>query len=155
RRPPSRLAERVGHILSGHSPSNDLADQPFVVVLHDPDGPAVGGADAPRVVDAQQATDSGHEVADGDGTIGHRGRALIGGADDLAAADAAAPQDGAPGAGVVVAAAAGVDLRRAAELAHPDDERIAEPAALLEVGHQRRDAVIDLGEQAADAVGAA
>ena len=48
---------------------------------------------------------------------------LVGLADDLTALDAAAGQHRAPGARIVVAArlgAARVDLRRAAELAHPD-----------------------------------
>ena len=42
-----------------------------------------------------------------------------------------------PGVGIVVAARVAVDLRRAAELAHPDDQRRVEQAARLQVGHQR------------------
>jgi hypothetical protein len=37
----------------------------------------------------------------------------------------------------VVAAGVGVDRRSAAELAHPDDERVVQPAAVLQVGQQR------------------
>src|SRR3954469_14060307 len=37
----------------------------------------------------------------------------------------------------MVAALLRGDLRRAPELAHPDDERVVEQAALLEIGHQR------------------
>ena len=53
------------------------------------------------------------------------------GADHLPAADAAAGQGHVERLREVVAAAAGVDLRRAAELAHPDHQRPVEHAALL------------------------
>ena len=47
---------------------------------------------------------------------------------DLAPRDAAAGQHRGPGVGEVVAAGAGVDLGRAAELAHPDDQGRVEQA---------------------------
>ena len=59
--------------------------------------------------------------------------AVAGGADDLAAADAAAGQGHAERPRIVVAAGVGVDARRAAELAHPDHQRPVEQAAFLQV----------------------
>ena len=61
----------------------------------------------------------------------HDAAVLAGLADDLAALDSAAGQDGAPAVGEVIAALLRVDLRRAAELAHPDDERRIEQAAFF------------------------
>ena len=64
------------------------------------------------------------------------GPLLVGLADHLAALDAAADQDARPGARIVIAAglgAARVDLRRPAELAHPDHQRVIEQTALFQV----------------------
>ena len=58
----------------------------------------------------------------------------VGRADDLAALDAAAGQGDVEDLGEVVAAGVGVDLGRAAELAHPDDQRAVEHAVALQVG---------------------
>ena len=83
------------------------------------------------------------------------GAFLVGLADDLAALDAAAQHGQAPGPRVVVAArlgAAGVDVRRAAELAHPDHQRAVEQAAVLQVVDQRGDRRVDLPGERLDAV---
>src|SRR5262249_47801378 len=99
---------------------NNLADRPAVLV-----GDADGAADVGLIllgrVDAQAAADRRHQVADADLAIDYRGAVLAGLADGLPALDPAAAQHHAPGVGEVVAALAVVDLRRAAELAHPDD----------------------------------
>ena len=58
---------------------------------------------------------------------------FVGGADRLPASDAAAGHPHGEAGRVVVAAVALFAHRRAAELAAPDDERLVEQAALLEV----------------------
>ena len=63
---------------------------------------------------------------------------LVGLAEGDARLDAAAGQPHGEGVGVMVAAVvAALDHRRAAELAAPDDQRVVEQAALLEVLDQR------------------
>ena len=71
-------------------------------------------------------------------------------ADDLASLDAAAGQCDVEHLGEVVAAGIGVDLGRSAEFAHPDDQRLIEHAALLQVGDQGCEPWIDLGGVLAD-----
>src|SRR5205814_8757268 len=78
--------------------------------------------------------------------------ARVGLADGLAALDAAAAHHCRPGVRIVMAAALGVDLRRAAELAHPDDQGRVEQAAFLEVAHQRAPGRIENAAQALDLV---
>jgi hypothetical protein len=82
---------------------------------------------------------------------------VVGGAVDLPPFHAAAGQPRGEAVVVVVAAVhlAGVgallrqlDRRRAAELAAPDDERLVEQAALLEVDEQRADRLIALRSRA-------
>ena len=63
--------------------------------------------------------------------------------------DAAAGQPHRKALDVVVAAVA-LGHRRAAELAAPDDQRVVEHAALLEIVHQRRRAAIDFLGRAGD-----
>src|SRR5439155_13432779 len=126
-----------------------LADR-FSALIDDADRPTARRLGLLRVVDAQDRADGGHEVLDADGTIAHLGAVAVGRADGLAALDAAADQYTAPGLRPVVATAsilADVDLRRAAELAHPDDQRRVEQAALLQISHQRRHPLIDLRHQ--------
>src|SRR5262249_513438 len=60
-----------------------------------------------------------------------------------------------PGLRVVVAArlgSAGVDVRSAAELTHPGDERAFEHPPVLEVIYQRRDWLVDLAGQVLDPI---
>lgn len=56
-------------------------------------------------------------------------------------------QADAPSAGKVVAAEAGVDLRRATKLAEGDHQRVVEQAAVVQVVQQRAEHVIELGNQ--------
>src|SRR5205823_1805271 len=102
----------------------------------DADRPAFRRLDLLRVVDPQDFAGGRHEVLHADGALAHRGAGAVGLADRLTALDAAADHHRAPRPGPVVAAALAVDLRGAAELAHPDDQRAVEQAALLQVAHQ-------------------
>ena len=72
---------------------------------------------------------------------------LVGGAVDDAPLDAAAGQPGAEALRVVVAAV-GLRARRAAELGAPDDDRLIEQAALLQVLEQAGDRQVDLRARA-------
>ena len=83
------------------------------------------------VVDVHHAVDGG--VAD-----------FIRAAVAQAALHAAAGHPHREALGVVVAAVAVLRVRRAAELAAPEDERVVEHPALLEVGKQCRDRLVDL-----------
>ena len=80
---------------------------------------------------------------------------VVGGAVDRAALDAAAGQPDGEAVVVVVAAelrlavAVELDGRRPAELAAPDDQRVVEHPALLEVGQQGGDRPVDLAGQLA------
>ena len=73
---------------------------------------------------------------------------LVGGAVDDAALDAAAGQPGAEALRMMVAAVA-LGAGRAAELGAPDDERVVEQAALLEVLEQAGDRQVDLRRELA------
>ncbi len=102
---------------------------------------AVGEA---RVVEAQAVQDGGLQVVDVDGVPDDVHAQVIGSADHLAAANAAAGHPHAVGKRVVVAAGvvllagvADLDHRRAAEFAAPDNQRAREQAALLEILEQR------------------
>ncbi len=72
---------------------------------------------------------------------------LVGRAVDDAPLDAAAGQPGAEALRVVVAAV-GLGAGRAAELGAPDDDRLVEQPALLEVLEQAGDGQVDLGSRA-------
>ena len=67
----------------------------------------------------------------------------IGSADDLAAAHAAARQHHAEGPRPVIAPLHGVDARRPPELGQENHQRRIEPAALIEVLHQRRETPVE------------
>ena len=95
-------------------------------------GVAVG---QPRVVQAQQVEDRGVEVVDVDAVLGDVDAVLVGRAVDDPAFDAAAGQPGRERL-VVVLAAVGPALlvvRGAAELGGPDDQRLVEHPARLQV----------------------
>ena len=68
---------------------------------------------------------------------------LVGGADDLAALDAAAGHPHGEAVRIVIAALAALRRRRAAELARPHDERFLELTARREILEQRRDRLVD------------
>ena len=107
-------------------------------LVHDADRPADVGLVLLQRVHAQRQADGRQEVRHGHGPLLHHAAVLAGLADHLAALDAAAGQDGAPAVGEVVAALLRVDLRRAAELAHPDDQRRVQQSAVFQVAHQGR-----------------
>ena len=110
-------------------------------------GVAVG---QPLVVEAQQVQNRRVQVVDAGRLVDGLEAEVIGGAVNRAAAHAAAGHPHAEAVRVVVAAelrfavAAEFDRRRATELAAPDDQRVVEHAALLQIGEQRGDRLIDL-----------
>src|SRR5262249_6930000 len=106
---------------------------------------AVGQA---AVVQAEQVQQRGVEVVDVDGVAGDAPADVVGGAVDVAAADAAAGQPDGEGEGVVVAAghvgvaAAVLAQRRAAELRQPQHQRRVEQAAPLQILEQGGDGLV-------------
>ena len=103
-------------------------------------------------IDSQAVIDRGQQVLRRDGPVGGSGGVGVAGADDLAAADAAAGQGDAPDARPVVAAARRVEPRRAAELAGGDHQRRFQPAAPLEVVDQGREGLIEGRQQFAGVI---
>ena len=90
------------------------------------------------VVDAELVQEGRVEVVDGDLVADDRVAEVVGFAVDQAGLEAAAGDQGGEAVGVVVAAVGIRDLAvlaegGAAELAAPDDDRVVEQAALLEV----------------------
>ena len=109
------------------------------------------------VIEAEEAQDGGVQVVHVD-DVGRRLEAeLVGGSMDMAGLHAAA---GHPHGEAVVVVVAAVDLaligarggqfdgRGAAELAAPDDERLVEQAAALEVGQQGGDGLVGFAGEA-------
>src|SRR5262245_8919641 len=88
-----------------------------------------------RIV-AKGRENRGMNVGRRDRSRGWIGACLVGTADDLPAANAAAGQYHREAIWPVIAAGLIVDDRRAAEISHPDDERRIEQTALLEVVEQ-------------------
>src|SRR5438874_339600 len=103
---------------------NRLQQLAYWLAVREERGPAVGGVVGDGVgVVAEGAEDGGVEVGGSDGVFVGIGAGFVGGAEGLAAADAAAGQDDGVALRPVVAAGVFVDRRSAAEVAHPDDER--------------------------------
>src|SRR5579871_2348533 len=89
------------------------------------------------VIEAEQVKDGRVQVVDVDLVRRRIETELIAGADGGASFGAAAGQPHGKAIRMVVPAiAAALNHRRPAELAAPDDERIVEQAALLQVGHK-------------------
>ncbi len=86
---------------------------------------------AARVVDAERLENRRCEILYLDRAVLDGHATAVGAADDAAAAHAGAGEGGRPGASVVVVA-----VIRSAELAHPDNQRVVEQAAIVEVLHQ-------------------
>src|SRR5215472_1588769 len=84
-------------------------------------------------VDAHQIVEGGRQILRVDGVRGGEGADAVGGADDLAAADAAAGQHDAEAVRPMITAAVDVEARRAAELPHHDDQSFVEHAAFRQV----------------------
>ena len=92
----------------------------------------------PRVVEAEQVQHRGVQVVDVDPVLDDVEAEVVGLAERDARLDPAAGQPHREGVRVVVAAVvAPLDHRRAAELAAPDDQRVVEQPALLQVLDQR------------------
>ena len=105
-----------------------LCEQHFQgVTTIDPERPTDGVADLGRWVDAEGVENRGADVIGADRVAGRIGGPSVGGAVDGPAADAGAGQDGAIAVRPVLAAGvAASDVRLAAELADPDDQRLVE-----------------------------
>ena len=68
----------------------------------------------------------GKNLRRGDGIVAGAGTEFVRGSDDLAAADVAAGEEVRPGVRIVVAPAAGIDSRCAAEFTDDGDDRFGE-----------------------------
>ena len=120
---------------SGKQSREDLG----VVDVREPLVAAVVGEGEAVEVEAEQVEDRGVEVGDvaavGDGVVAE----VVGRAVGLAALDSAAGEPDGEAVGVVVAAVLALGAGGPAELAAPDDQRLVEQAALLQVGQQTGD----------------
>src|SRR5262245_35734538 len=93
-------------------------------------------------LDAERVEESGGEVGGGDGAVGWLAGVAIGGAVDLAAANACAGQGDGEDAAPVIASRLRINPRRAAELRHPYHHRLIELAARLQVFEKSRGRLI-------------
>src|SRR5439155_3313862 len=75
--------------------------------------------------------------------LGDEAAVGIGGSENTAAGDARSGHDREAGVGPVVATARAVDLRSAAEVGQPADQRFVQHPLLFQVGQQRRQRLID------------
>src|SRR5258706_6202173 len=101
------------------------------------------------VIEAQAIEQRRVEVVDVDRVASDVEAVIVGLAEVLSAANAAAGQPHREAAAVMVAAVVlwrelALAIHRAAELAAPDDQRLVEQAALLEVSDQRGTRLIDV-----------
>src|ERR1051325_912167 len=137
--PPARRAQRnrakIGKLYCVMIVSLRLSDE----LLNRP-GPFGRGPDrsAPEVmagarIDPQRAIDGCEQIALADRIFLDFKAVAIAGAVVLAAADAAAGENNGPCSTEVVAAGTVVDRGRAAKLARPDDQRVPQQTALLQV----------------------
>src|SRR5262245_56330413 len=94
------------------------------------------------LVEAEEVKDGGVDVAEVVGLFDGFEADGVGGADPLAAADAAAGEPHGEAEIVVVATFAALRFGGAAEFTAPEDERGIEQAALFEIGEQRGDRLI-------------
>src|SRR5262249_52886987 len=121
-----------------------LADRP--ATLRNRHGPAAAVGHRHLRVDPQALVYRGAHVGGADRVVADVGGLGIGAAVQRAAADARPPEPHRIAEGPVVAAAIGVDPRRAAHLAHHHHQRLVEEAALLEVLQERRVNAVELGQ---------
>ena len=98
-------------------------------------------------IDAQAMVHGGEQVLRADRHGGGKGADAVGGAVDLAAADAAAGHHDAEAVGPVIAAAGGVEPRRPAKFAHHDHHRFVQKAALRQIFEKRSDGRIGRRKQ--------
>src|SRR5262245_49281568 len=92
-----------------------------------------------EMIQSQKMQDGGLQIVDVDAVLGGTEAEFVGGAESDAGLDAAAGQPHGKGLDVVIPADGFAALAhgRAAELAAPDDERVVEEAALLQIAHER------------------
>src|SRR4051794_7170974 len=125
-------------------------------VVRQPEVAAVVAVGQLRVVEPEQGEDGRVQVVDVHAVDFGPGTGFVGGPVDRAALDAAAGQPAAGGLAVVVAAGLAVALAvagdGAAELAAPDDQRLVQHPALLEVLQQRRRRAVQLATVALEAL---
>src|SRR5436305_1413201 len=114
---------------------DDLADD-VPVDIGQPPVDAVVAEGEPGVVDAEQVQDGGVQVVAVGRVLDGLVRPLVAGAVGDAAADAAAGEPGGEGERVVVAPLAPLAARHPAELGGPDDDRVVEQPARLQVVEQ-------------------
>ncbi len=114
----------------------------------DPQRAIDGVLDHSAGVNSQGMEDGCAQVVRADGIIGRIGGPAFGGTKNGAATHSGSGQDGRVAMRPVLTAAAADDPRRAAEFADPDDERLIEHAATVEVFEQRREPLVGRGHQA-------
>ena len=95
------------------------------------------------VVHPEQVQDGGVEVMDVNFVFGDGRPDIIGHAVSQAAFDPRARQPGGVASAVMAAAFGAVDAGGSAKLGRPDDERVIEHAALLQVGQQAGDGLVN------------
>jgi len=98
----------------------------WLALVGDGEGAFAGGVEDLVEGETEGVADGGVEVGDFYFVFGDVGSGGVGGAVDVAAADAAAGHHAGEGLGVVVAAFVDVDLGRAPELGGEDDEGLVE-----------------------------
>src|SRR5688500_9963179 len=109
----------------------------------------------PLVIDPQQVQQRGVEVVDVDAALDDVVAEVIGGAVDEPRLDAAASHPDGEAARMVVTAVVGrgelaLRVARTPELPAPDDERVVEQTAPLEIAHERGAGLIRLAALAPD-----
>ena len=97
------------------------------------------------MVEAQQVQDGGVQVVDVDLVLDGVPAEVVGGSESHAALDAAAGQPHRKPERVMFPAVVALARRRPAEFAAPQDQRVIQQAARLEVGEQGGDRLIDGG----------
>ncbi len=93
-----------------------------------------------------RVADRRHQVFGTVGGRGHLSAVFVGGTDDFASHQSTPASDHAPTPRPMVAAGIAIDPRRAAELAHPQDDCVAEQPARGQVFDERAHRLIHFGE---------
>ncbi len=143
-----------GNIKRGANPDEARSQSPFsteqlvdkLALVQNRRLPTVGLDQHFLRIDAQHAVDRRGHVGRADWLGRHLGSLFVGRADQLAPLHAGAGEQQRRGLLPVVAAGVFVDLRRAAEFAETDDERILQQSAGRHVFDQRRKTLIELGQ---------
>src|SRR6516225_5552585 len=150
---PPRSPTRLCSVCCCHPSLGEQFHDRLGAVFHNADRPADRGLVLLRVIDPQDLADGGQEIWPGNLPLDNVQPFSVGLADDLAAFDAAAHEDGSPGAGVMLPARRALragNLGVPAELPHPDHQRAVEQPAVLQVGDQGGHRRIDLAGEFLD-----